>query len=291
MKQRLLPVILAMVTLLFAACSPDKFQRIGRPADFISAGKEVTAMYGNTAIYVDINVGGRNVGSWFGTIGNAVGKSRDRNMNREALNTLLESGIQQYAQNEIASRMPNVLREFDGLSVSDSVQLSLNSEEAKTQKESVPESAEIFAVDSHLAYYATSSKNSVAAAFGAVEGVTTKLEITITYLSPAPERKTVWKDIFICELMPVQESLVDNNGLKAKELLITAVDKLLPWISRELRGEAVESFPRVEVQYRSFLEDEGYLLSEADDFVVIRLVNGITRVMPRDYIREIEYIE
>ncbi|MFH1934289.1 MAG: hypothetical protein ABIN18_22280 [Pseudomonadota bacterium] len=84
---------------------------------------------------------------------------------------------------------------------------------------------------------------------------------------------------------------MENNSLKAKELLKTALDKLVPWIAKELHGEAYENFPRVKVQYRSNLCEEGYMLSEADDFVVIRLIDGITRVLPKDFIREINTVK
>lgn len=283
-----------MSILLFASCATNtnKFQRIGAPTDFISASKTVIAVYGTPAIYVNINVAGRNVGSWFGAIATAIGKSHDRNLNQAALNNLLASGVQQYTQDEIVSMISNMLRNSEGLAIGDSIKLSSDSQKNKDQKTNIPNSTEIFGVDSYLTFYAADAKNSVAASvFGAVAGIATKLEIHLIILSPAPERRPIWNDIFICELEPIQESLVENNSLKAKELLKTALDKLVPWIAKELHGEAYDNFPRVKVKYRSGLLEEGYLLSDANNFVVIRLIDGITRVLPKDFIREINTVK
>ncbi len=240
MRQRLFTVILAVSILLFTSCATNKYQRIGSPNDFISAGKTVIAVYGNPAIYVDINVAGRNAGSWFGDIATAIGKSHDRNLNQAALNNLLASGILQYTQDEIESMISNMLRNSEGLAIGDSIKLSSDSKKNEDQKTNIPKSTEIFGVDSYLTFYAADAKNSVAATvFGAVAGIATKLEIHFILLSPAPERRPIWNDIFVCELEPIQESLVENNSLKAKELLKTALDKLVPWITKELRGEGL----------------------------------------------------
>ena len=292
MRQRLFSVILAMSILLFASCATNKYQRIGSPKDFISAGKTVIAVYGNPAIYVDINVSGRSVGSWFGEIATAIGKSHDRNLNQAALNNLLASGIQQYTQGEIESMISNMLRNSEGLAISDSIKLSSDSKKNEDQKTNIPKSTEIFGVDSYLTFYAADAKNSVAATvFGAVAGIATKLEIHFTLLSPAPERRPIWNDIFVCELEPIQENLVENNSLKAKELLKTALGKLVPWIAKELHGKTYENYPRVKVRYRSNLLEEGYLLSDANDFIVIKLIDGITRVMPKDFVKEINIVK
>lgn len=292
MIQKLFTIILIMSILLFTSCATNNFQRIGTPKDFISAGRTAIAVYGTPAIYVDINVAGRNVGSWFGDIATAIGKSRDRNLNQAALNNLLASGILQYTQDEIVSTISNMLRNFERLAIVDSIKLSFDNKKAEDQKTNIPKSTEIFGVDSYVTFYAADAKNSVASTvFGAVAGIATKLEIHIIYLSPAPERRPIWKDIFICELEPIKESLVENNSLKAKELIKTALDKLVPWIAKELHEKAYENFPRVKVKYRSSLWEEGYLLSEAGDYVIIRLIDGITRVLPKDFIREINTVK
>lgn len=292
MRQKLFAALLATSIILFTSCATNKYQRIGSPKDFISAGKTVIAAYSTPAIYVDINVAGRNAGSWFGEIATAIGKSHDRNLNQAALNNLLASGIQQYTQDEIVSMISNMLRNYEGLAIDDSIKLSSDSKKAEDQKTKIPKSTEIFGVDSYLSFYAADAKNSVAASvFGAVAGIATKLEVHIIYLSPAPERRPIWNDIFVCELEPIQESLVENNSFKAKELLKTALDKLVPWIARELHGEAYDNFPRVKVKYRSSLWEEGYLLSDANDFIVIRLIDGITRVLPKDFIKKINIVK
>jgi hypothetical protein len=293
MKPRTLFNTVILVFLLVASfgCAPQKqFQRIGSSQDLVSVEKPVVALYGTPAINVNINVGGRNVGSWFGVIGTAIGSSNDKNRNQEALDKMLQNNIQPFTQQEIVSMVTSVLDHVGGPKIKESLLLPVQPEAAKTMKGTIPENEELFSADAFLSFYAAASPNAVSASFGAVEGVATKLEIQLNLMSPGPNRQPIWKDIYVCELKAVQDSLVANEAALAKKLIKSAIENLKPWIEKDLQGHDLSGLPYVSVQYRSGLQNEGRLLEDGDDYLSIRLKDGMTWVIPKCFVRDVKPI-
>lgn len=293
MNRRMYVIFLILFVTLYSGCTPTKFQRIGSPDYFMTIDKKATPLYGQPALYVNINVAGQNVASWFGpdSIVSSVAKSVDRKHNQAVVDDLIKKDFQEYTQNSIATTLSEMLSDIDRLQTTDMLLLSSSPEEAGRQKESLATS-EIFAVDSHIAFYAGDVQNAFAGAFGAKEGIVTKLEIIFSYLSSGSERRKIWSDVFVCELeaIPFSESLVKDEAFRAKQLVRKALDQLQPWIKKELQSEPYDKYQRVRIIYRSGLKEEGWLLQDSETILAIRVTEGITRVLPKLYIREIKLI-
>jgi hypothetical protein len=293
MNRRMYVIFLILFVTLYSGCTPTKFQRIGSPDYFMTIDKKATPLYGQPALYVNINVAGQNVASWFGpnSIVSSVAKGVDRKHNQAVVDDLIKKDFHDYTQTSIATTLSEMLSDVNRLQATDMLLLSSSPEEAKRQKESVS-TTEIFAVDSHVAFYAGDVQNAFAVAFGAKEGIVTKLEIRFNYLSSGAERRKIWSDVFVCELeaIPFSESLVKDEAFRAKQLVKKALDQLQPWIKKELQSEPYDKYQRVRIIYRSGLKEEGWLLQDSETILAIRVTEGITRVIPKLYIREIKVI-
>lgn len=295
MNRRMSVIFLILFVTLCSGCTPTKFQfqRIGSPDHFMTIDKKATPLYGQPALYVNINVAGQNVASWFGptSIVGAVANSVDRNHNQAVVDALIKNGFNEYTQTSIATTLSEMLSDINRLQTTDMLLLSSSPEEAKRQKDSLS-TVEIFAVDSHVAFLAGDVQNALAVAFGAKEGIVTKLEIRFNYLSSGAERRKIWSDVFVCELeaIPFRESLVKDEAFIAKQLVKKALDQLQPWIKKDLQSEPYDKYQRVRIKYRGGLKEEGWLLQNSETILVIRVTEGITRVIPKPYIREIEVI-
>jgi len=295
MNRRMSVILFILFVTLYSGCTPTKsqFQRIGSPHDFMTIDKKATPVYGKPALYVNINVAGQNVASWFGpnSIVSAVAKKVDRNHNQAVVDDLIKNGFHDYTQTSIAAALSEMLSDINRLQPADMLLLSSSPEEAKRQKDSVS-TAEMFAVDSHVAFYAGDVQNAFAVALGAKDGIVTKLEIIFSYLSSGAERRKIWNDVFVCELeaIPFSESLVKDEAFIAKQLVKKALDQLLPWIKKDLKSEPYDKYQRVRIIYRSGLKEEGWLLQDSETILAIRVTEGITRVIPKLYIKEIKVI-
>lgn len=295
MNRRVSVIFLILFVALCCGCTPTKsqFQRIGSPHDFMTIDKKAIPVYGQPSLYVNINVAGQNVASWFGpnSIVSAVAKSADRNHNQAVVDDLIKKGFQDYTQTSIATTFSEMLSDINRLQPADMLLLSSSPEEARRQKESIS-TAEMFAVDSRVAFYAGDVQNAFAVAFGAKEGIVTKLEIIFSYLSSGAERRIIWNDVFVCELeaIPFSESLVKDEAFRAKQLVKKALDQLLPWIKKDLKSEPYDEYQRVRIIYRNGLKEEGWLLQNSETILAIRVTEGITRVIPKPYIREMKVI-
>lgn len=290
MKQKKLLIFLLLLLFGASGCASN-FQRIGNPDHLISNKEPLTALYGAPFIYVDINVAGRNTGNWFGVIGMAAGMSRDKNRNQQALDNLLKNGIQPFAQQEILSTITKVVNNAGGPIIKDTLLLPADSAKAKSMIEALPTKEGFFAIDTFVNFQAAQTDNQFGASIGVIEGISTKVEIHLALMSSGKERKPVWKDVYVCELKSVQKSLVENEAALAKELVKTAILNLKPWIENDLKGQDIGKHPYAKVVYRNYTENEGHILHDDDDYISIRVKEGMTRIIPKAFIREVKPID
>lgn len=294
MKRVILPILLLLSLSMYVGCAPPaKFQRIGSPGDFIVADNKVILLSGHPSTSVDISVTGRNVGSWFGQVATAIGTRADHNINQGVLDALIKNDLPEYTQNTIVAALSEILSTSNRLQIADKILLLSSPEDSKRQKGEIPASADLFAVDSHVSFIAVPVQSDFAAALGAFEGMAITLTVRFNYLSSGTEKKKIWDEIFVCDLetIPLSENLIENEAFRAKQLVKKAIDRLKPWISKELQPNTYDKYQRIRVKYRSHLKDEGWLLQDSNDLLVIRVIEGTTKIVPKQYIREMKVIQ
>ena len=105
----------------------------------------------------------------------------------------------------------------------------------------------------------------------------------------------------MCELEPAPfgESLLENEAFRAKQLVGMAINRLKPWIQMELQSNPYDHYPRIRITYkygrvsgwvRHFYKEEGCLLQDRNNILVVRQVKGITRVLPKEYVKKMEFV-
>jgi len=144
----------------------------------------------------------------------------------------------------------------------------------------LPGSGKFLAVDSFATYY-----------YDVKDRRVLELEIQLTYLVGGERQdryRIEWMDKYICFFVGGQEDILQNNAQLAEEMAEEAIKVVSHWIQEDISGR----YPRnsrpaakVKIPWGKF---KGELLSQDQDYVVLRLKNGVIRMIPMIWVKKIK---
>lgn len=277
----LLHLLVFMIFLgFFPGCAQTSYMRVGSLEKVLLQPHTVSVAYGTPSVNIDIMQAWSRGMSHGGFVARSVGRKIDHNRNRGVLDRLIAVGIQDYIRNTISEMMSPLLHTNNNLSIGETFNLPARVTESKQLEEKIPAADELFAVDSNLKFYTYNGQ------------VITYLEITLTLQSRDKPRKTLWQDIYLCELCSTDGNLHENDGRYAKQLIAAAVEVLKTSIQRDLTATAASynDFPQAQLQTVGGMRIRGQLLGDEGGCVTLRLSKGTTRVMSKQLVRKIRIV-
>ena len=267
---------------ILTSCAEQKyFQRIGVPSDFNSGKRSSVVLYTCPSVTVNVAVAGRKIGAWFGFLGPIIGRQADQSRNEEFLNLIVQDGIQVHARSVIENFIRTTLDETKIVSITDSHNIKCKMEDSTEQNIGLQlVDKDVLAFTTHLTFRATDDGDSLF------------LIITAQYSTGGSPRNVVWREQYVYETPPADLSSNVKPGPSTKVLFNDAFNILKPWIRKDLTEPIhwYKNFPVVSVKYASGIKEIGHLLQDADGLLVIRPNNGLIRVIPKKYVRNVNNV-
>jgi len=282
MRRRMLVVCVCVGVFAATGCATQApFVRVGRPADFMTADRTAIPVYTVPNISVNVNTVKEN--SWVTWLpgGSNMATTAAYLANNEILQRFLTAGLGEHAQQGVARLFSEALADINRLRAASMVVFRGSISETAFQKSQVDASREMLSVETFIGFTAARG------------GIVPMVDLTVAYLSSGTPRRTIWADKFTCELAPIKpnDNLVADQSARAKQLVTQALERLRPFVERELRGEAYDTFPRVQVNYGGSRTEEGWLIENGEQGMAIRLVGGRTRVIPKSFVQTMTVVK
>ena len=272
-------VLFVLFAVIISGCATQKqWNRIGSPGDFMDRNRDANVAYACPSLFVQIENVSNVVIGIFGLVGGIAENIHAKAVNEKALEKLLDVGVREFTRDEIAKLFPPLLENNNRLVAKKTEYLPPDPVEMKKVVSALPAEDELFTVDSWLRFYSS------------VDGIVMQFGMELNFLSTGPRRSVIWREAYFSESNPLSKDLIKDDGQLVKSEIRAAIEDILPWIEQDFSSIGTQGLKVVHIKYNSGVKEDGYLIYESEDKIVIKKTGGMTRIVPRAYVKKMKIL-